>query len=105
GKPLRRNFVHVEDLVSAMLAALGNPAASQQLFNIAMTRPVDYREVAQHLETRGMRGVEIETPFHSNALDNAKARHLLDWTPQYDLARLIDAAFDYQRAAGDPRKV
>jgi len=105
GQPLKRNFVHVEDLVSAMLAALGNPAARQQLFNIAMTKPVDYREVARQLERRGMSGVEIETPYHSNMLDNAKARHLLGWEPQYDLARLVDAAFDYQRPAGDVRKV
>lgn len=106
GKPLKRNFVHVEDLVSAMLAALSNPAARQQLFNISMTRPVDYLEVAQHLErTRGMAGVEIVTPFHSNALDNAKARHLLGWEPAYDLGRLIDSSFDYVRAPGDVRKV
>lgn len=105
GKPLKRNFVHVDDLVRAMLAALANPVAFGQLFNIAMTRPVDYGEVAQHLAARGFSGVEIRTPFHSNMLDNAKARQLLDWTPHYDLARLVDAAFDYQRAPDDVRKV
>ena len=106
GKPLKRNFVHVDDLVSAMLAALDSPAARQQLFNVAMTRPVDYLEVAQHLEkTRGMKGVEIATPFHSNTLDNAKARHFLGWDPVYDLPKLVDAAFDYVRAPDDVRKV
>lgn len=106
GKPLKRNFVHVDDLVSAMLAALDNPAARQQLFNVAMTRPIDYLEVAQHLEkTRGMKGVEIATPFHSNTLDNAKARHFLSWDPVYDLPKLVDAAFDYVRAPDDVRKV
>ena len=30
GLPLRRNFVHVDDLAAAMLAALGHPAAKQQ---------------------------------------------------------------------------
>ena len=30
GSPMQRNFVHVNDLVSCMLAALGNPAAKQQ---------------------------------------------------------------------------
>ena len=30
---------------------------------------------------------------------------VLGWRPQYDLAKLIDAAWDYQRAADDPRIV
>jgi UDP-glucose 4-epimerase len=106
GKPLKRNFVHVDDLVSAMLAALDNPATRQQLFNIAMTRPVDYQEVADHLQaTRGLRGVPIKTSFYSNALDNAKARHILAWEPEYDLPKLIDAAFAYERAPNDVRKI
>lgn len=106
GQPLKRNFVHVDDLVSAMLAAIDHPAARQQLFNISMTRPVDYREVADHLATtRGLKSVEIRSDLHSNALDNAKARHLLGWEPDYDFKQLTDAAFDYQRAPNDVRKV
>src|SRR6187200_992858 len=42
GRPLLRNFVHVEDLVSAILLALDHPAARQQTFNICMDEPVDY---------------------------------------------------------------
>lgn len=106
GRPLRRNFVHVSDLVEAMIAVIDNPAARQQLFNIAMTRPIDYGQVADYLETtRGMRGVRINSPFHSNLLDNAKARLRLEWEPAYDMQRLIDEAFDYQRAEDDIRKV
>ena len=37
--------------------------------------------------------------------DNAKAKNTLGWQPRYDLARLIDAAYDYRRAAEDQRKV
>ena len=106
GKPLKRNFVHVDDLVSAMLAALDNPVAKQQLFNIAMTKPVDYQDVADHLQrTRGLLGVQIKSSLHSNALDNAKSRHMLEWGPQYDLEKLIDSAFAYQRAPSDARKI
>ena len=94
------------DLVEAMLLAIDNPAAQQQLFNIAMTEPVDYGAVAQRLErTRGMQPVRINTPLHSNLLDNAKARLQLGWTPRVDTAALVDRAFDYVRAADDPRKV
>ena len=106
GQPLKRSFIHVTDLVEAMLAALDNPAAHQQLFNIAMNRPLDYGAVAAHLaRTRGLESARIETPFHSNWLDNSKARHALNWEPNYDAIGLVDAAFAYQRAADDPRKV
>ena len=106
GQPLKRSFIHVSDLVSAILAALDNPAARQQLFNIAMNRPLDYATVANHLAaTRNLASVAIDTPFHSNWLDNAKARHALGWEPHYDAISLVDAAYAYSRAADDPRKV
>ena len=106
GNPIKRNFVHVDDLVSAILAALGHPKARQQTFNICMDEPVDYGFVAEHLgKTRGLPSVRITTPFHSTWLDNAKARFLLGWKPVYDTARLIDAAYDYQRPVSDPRIV
>ncbi|WP_437504138.1 NAD-dependent epimerase/dehydratase family protein [Sorangium sp. So ce1099] len=104
GKPVKRNFVHVEDLVAAILKAIGHEKARQQTFNICMDEPVDYGELASYLEkTRGLPSVRVKTPYHSTWLDNAKARFLLDWRPQYDLARLADAAFDYVRAPDDPR--
>jgi nucleoside-diphosphate-sugar epimerase len=106
GAPLRRNFVHVSDLVSAILAALDNRAAEQQLFNIAMDEPVDYGRVAGYLKsTRGYSAVEIPTNMFSNWLDNAKARLRLDWRPLYDLKALIEDAWNYVRAQNDPRHV
>jgi len=104
--PVKRNFVHVDDLVSAMLLALDNPKAKQHLFNICMDEPVDYAEVGKYLnETRGLPTVEIKTEYHSTWLDNAKAKFLLDWRPEYDLKRMIDSAFDYVRAEDDPRVI
>src|SRR5215216_4832692 len=106
GEPMRRNFVHLSDLVDAVLLALDKPKSRQQTFNICMDEPVDYRKMGDYLdETRGYNTIEIGTPHHSTWLDNAKAKFLLGWRPQYDLARLIDAAFDYQRAEDDPRVV
>jgi nucleoside-diphosphate-sugar epimerase len=105
-QPVKRNFVHVSDLVEAVLLAFDNPKARQQTFNICMNEPVDYGEVAEYLRrTRGLPAVEITTPFHSTWLDNAKAKFLLGWRPRFDLARLIDEAWNYQRAASDPRKI
>ncbi len=104
GQPVKRNFVHVDDLVSAILAALDSPKARQQTFNVCMDEPVDYRAVGDYLaRTRGLPTVDITTEYHSTWLDNAKAKFLLGWRPQYDLAKLIDAAWEYQRDDDDPR--
>jgi UDP-glucose 4-epimerase len=106
GQPVKRNFVHVDDLVSAILKAIDAPQARQQTFNICMDEPVDYRAVADYLaESRGLPSVDVVTPFYSTWLDNSKARFLLDWRPEVDLERLIDRAWSYRRAPDDPRVV
>lgn len=106
GEPVLRNFVHVEDLVSALLVALDHPKSHQETFNICMDEPVSYRRVAEHLlRTRGLPSVDVITPFRSTWLDNTKAKFLLGWRPEYDLSRLIDEAWDYRRPPDDPRHV
>jgi nucleoside-diphosphate-sugar epimerase len=106
GRPVRRNFVHVDDLIEAIVCAIDHPAARQQTFNVSMDEPVDYGAVARYLrDTRNLPSVEVETPYHSTWLDNSKAKALLGWRPRYDLKRLLDAAFDYRRASDDPRVV
>jgi UDP-glucose 4-epimerase len=106
GRPVIRNFVHVSDLADAILKALDHPKARQQTFNICMDEPVDYKQVADYLrQTRGLPCVEIKTPYHSTWLDNTKAKFLLGWQPRYDLKRLIEEAWSYQRDAGDPRHI
>lgn len=106
GAPVLRNFVHVDDLTSAVFAAIDHPKAHQETFNISMDEPVNYRAVATHLaQTRGLASVDIKTQFHATWLDNSKAKFLLGWRPQYDLARLIDEAYSYERGADNPRKI
>ncbi len=106
GRPLRRNFVHVDDLAAAALAALDNPAAEGELFNISMNSPVDYGEVADHLlTTRNIGSRSVETGMISNWLDNAKARLVLGWRPKVDLEQLIEKAWNYRRDADDPRRI
>ena len=106
GVPVKRNFLHVSDLVDAIVIALDHPKARQQTFNLCMDEPVDYREVAEYLhKTRGLPSVPIKTPYRSTWLDNSKARFLLGWRPHFDLKRLIDEAWDYRRDVTDPRKV
>lgn len=106
GEPMRRNFVHVNDLVDALFMTLDNPSASQETFNICMDEPIDYQRVGEYLaETRNYKTVDIPSEHHSTWLDNTKAKFMLGWRPQYDMQRLVDEAFDYQRAANDPRKI
>lgn len=106
GAPLKRNFVHVDDLVSAILAAIDNPAAAGQVFNISMNEPVDYADVAAYLaRTRGLDQAEVPTPFYSNWLDNSKARLTLGWQPQANFETLVERAWAYQRDPGDSRKI
>jgi len=105
-RPLKRNFVHVDDLATAILAAIDNPRTRGQLFNICMDEPVDYGAVGRYLgEKRKLPTVEIPSRYHSNWMDNAKAKFLLGWRPKYDLAKLIDSAWDYVRSANEPRRV
>ena len=106
GQPLLRNFVHVEDLVEAIVMAIDHQNARQQTFNICMDEPVDYRKVADYLsKTRGLPSVDVRWPAHSTWLDNTKAKFLLGWRPKYDLVALINSSFDYDRAEDDPRRI
>lgn len=106
GVPVKRNFVHLDDLISAIFAAIDHPKAKRETFNICMDEPVDYGVLGEYLQkTRGFPSIPIKTPYHSTWLDNSKAKFLLGWRPTYDLTRLTDAAFDYRRSADDPRKI
>jgi UDP-glucose 4-epimerase len=106
GEPVKRNFVHVNDLIESMVLALDHPKARQQTFNICMDEPIDYRHLAAYLrETRGMPSVEIKTPYWSTWLDNSKAKFLLGWRPRFDLKQLVEEAWSYQRSDWDTRKV
>jgi nucleoside-diphosphate-sugar epimerase len=106
GAPINRNFVHVDDLVAAILKALEAPRARQRLYNISMDEPVNYAVVADYLaRTRGLPSIDIMSNYVSNWMDNTRAKAELGWRPVYDTERLIEASWNYQRAPGDVRRV
>ena len=106
GRPVKRNFVHVDDLADAILAAIDHPAARRQTFNICMDEPVDYGELGAYLaQSRGLHAIGVRTPYQSTWLDNAKAKFLLGWRPRYDLRRMADEAWSYHRAPDEPRVI
>ena len=49
GNPLKRNFVHVEDLVAAILAALDNPLTGNKLYNICMDEAPSTKGRSPHI--------------------------------------------------------
>jgi nucleoside-diphosphate-sugar epimerase len=106
GTPVKRNFVHVDDLVEAIVISLRHPKARQRLYNICMDEPVDCGDVAAYLgRTRGLPAKEIRGPYVGNWLDNSRARAELGWRPTYDLQKLIESAWSYERSANDPRRI
>jgi hypothetical protein len=67
-----------------------------------MDEPVDYGELGAYLASR----TDCRpSAFGPRIARKHEAKFLLDWKPAYDLKRLTDAAWDYQRPAGEPRAV
>jgi UDP-glucose 4-epimerase len=106
GKPLKRNFVHVDDLVKAIGFAFDKSQSAGKTYNICMDEPVDYGELAAYLNSsRGLDSIQIPSSFHSNWLDNAAAKYDLGWRPSVNLKQLVDRAWDFKRKSSDPRKI
>ena len=108
GEPVKRNFVHVDDLVERdprRASTTRKPASrpSTSAWTSRSTTASSAHYLAE--DARAADACRSGRPYHSTWLDNTKAKFLLGWRPQYDLARMTDAAFDYQRAPDDPRKV
>lgn len=106
GGPLRRDFLRVDDLVSARLAALDTPSATRRLFNISMNQPMNYgRAAALLMQTGGLERVDIAISFRSNWISNARAWAELVWHPLNDLEVLIERAWSFERSSDEPRRI
>ncbi len=106
GEPLKRNFVHVDDLAAAIIIALNHPLAKQELFHVCMNEPVDYGFVAEELKTQYQtEHIRVRSDKHSTWLDNSKIRSVLGWKPNYDCKRLLDESWTFERSESDQRKI
>lgn len=106
GAGVQRNFVQIDDLVSAIQQAIDHPRARHQLMNVCMDEPIDYALLGEHLaRTRGLPLVPLSDRYHSTWLDNTKAKFLLGWRPAFDMERMVESAWGHRRADDDPRKV
>lgn len=110
-----RDFVFLGDLIDAIQRASRVPAAAGEIFQIASSREVTLLELVQELRAVLQRaGLEEPRVLHGEARrgevlrnysDTTKARRLLGWRPETDLAtglaRTLDG-FLAERAQTDP---
>jgi hypothetical protein len=98
GEPLRERS-HLQSLQSLELRAEQRRDRPLKSRTIAIDEPVDTAAVAAHLKaTQGLGTIDIPSAYHSNWLDNARAKLDLNWRPRTNLAKLIDAGRAYNRA-------
>ncbi len=107
GSP-ERDFLHVDDAVTAYLAieaALAADGARGEAFNAGGERPHSVREVVDLIAAAADSGIEPEylgagTPdgeIDRQYVDSAKLRGLTDWRPRVDLADGLDRTLDWYR--------
>jgi CDP-glucose 4,6-dehydratase len=108
GSP-ERDFLHVDDAVSAYLAiaaALDGEGARGEAFNAGGERPYSVREVVGLIATAASAGVEPEylgagTPdgeIDRQYVDSTKLRELTGWRPRVVLADGLSGTLEWYRA-------
>jgi CDP-glucose 4,6-dehydratase len=113
GSP-ERDFLHVEDAVSAYLAietALEREGARGEAFNAGGERPHSVREVVDLIAAAAGTGVEPEylgtgTPdgeIDRQYVDSTKLRELTGWRPQVELDDGLRGTLDWYRAHPEAR--
>jgi CDP-glucose 4,6-dehydratase len=113
GSP-ERDFLHVEDAVSAYLAitaALDGDGARGEAFNAGGERPHSVREVVDLIAEAAGTGVEPEylgagTPdgeIDRQYVDSAKLRELTGWRPQVELAEGLGRTLEWYRSHPEAR--
>jgi CDP-glucose 4,6-dehydratase len=115
GSP-ERDFLHVDDAVSAYLAiaaALDAGEARGEAFNAGGERPHSVREVVDLIAAAAGTGIEPEylgagTPdgeIDRQYVDSTKLRELTGWRPQVELAEGLHRTLDWYRAHPEARPV
>jgi CDP-glucose 4,6-dehydratase len=113
GSP-ERDFLHVEDAVSAYLAiaaALEGPGAAGEAFNAGGERPHSVREVVETIAALAGDDVEpdylgVGTPegeIDRQFVDSAKLRELTGWVPRVDLEDGLRRTLEWYRRHPEAR--
>jgi len=113
GSP-ERDFLHVDDAVSAYLAiagALDGEGAKGEAFNAGGEQPHSVREVVDQIAEAAETGVEAEylgdgTPdgeIDRQYVDSTKLRELTGWRPEVDLPTGLNRTLGWYRAHPETR--
>lgn len=92
GVPYEFHMCDVKDVVAGIDLMLDNPSAVGQVFNLSGPAPFSYRTAIEALhETTGMPFVEVRIPGPPIRIahDISKARSMLGYAPERDIARII----------------
>jgi nucleoside-diphosphate-sugar epimerase len=85
----RRDFTYVKDVVQAnILAMISEQAGKGEVYNIGAGNNYSVNEVADMMEGEKVYGEKRIEPYLTLA-DNSKAKKILGWNPQGDLAKWI----------------
>jgi nucleoside-diphosphate-sugar epimerase len=92
-----RRFIHVEDIVSGILAACGRKGF--EIFNLSGDRPISLREVISEAEAISGRFPKLveENPSNPSVRnpDNRKAKAELGWKPRRDLHSGVQDVYNF----------
>ena len=99
-----RDFIFVDDVVSAFVAACATDAAGGQIINIGDGRATSIREAAELIlkELKSDRGLTISGDFRAGDVryavaDTRKAHDLLGWSPQISFEQGVAALVAWAR--------
>jgi nucleoside-diphosphate-sugar epimerase len=103
---LRRDWVYVDDVVEAALAAASASLPPGEIVNIASGRESTNEEIVSLVERCAGRTVRIDAqPYAPRSWDGThwvadidKAKRLLQWTPTYTLALGLERTVEWHRA-------
>jgi nucleoside-diphosphate-sugar epimerase len=105
-----RDYVFIDDVVAACLACLGRDLPPGEIINIGSGRQTANEQIVRTIQAVTGRRIRVRVGVHparpwdkkSWQADIDRARHLLDWQPEYSLERGIArtvAAVRQSRAA------
>ena len=104
-----RCFAHVQDVVAAIVALMGTPAAAGQVFNIGSDQPVAILDLARRVTAAVDPRLAIVFQSYAEAYsadfedcrrrvpDLTRLRTTIDFRPQYDLAATIAQLVEWKR--------
>lgn len=106
GTPCIRHIVALEDCITSVFCALGNPSALGHAFTVAAPSAFSYKVLADYIsEKLDIPVVEFKNHiYHDFQHDLSKSRSILGFNPSYDIIRIVDNALKF-RASGRKRSV